>query len=307
MNIVLKQEFSTYFKNIPTKGGYIFVIAVIITVLIGGGRDALARFAWRHNQPLIAYWLANKDAKTANDIGNYYFESAHYEPDKARGLFLKALSQDPGTLGPRYQLARISFLNNRMEEARNYIDQEIAAHPDFIRSYYIRGLINGYSRHFSSAVDDFKTFLQWKPESWAAHNDLAWVYTQMRDFTSAVDTARLGLKYNPRNPWLETTLGVSLLNLKEYQEAEQELSLALEDALKLTPEDWGKAYPGNDPKTYEQGLLEMKAVLNMNLAIAEKNLGKKPAARSRYQTFLRLASPQNPYREFVLNELNSPL
>ena len=83
-------------------------------------------------------------------------------------------------------------------------------------------------------------------------------------------TAKQGLKWNPGNPWLLTTYGTALLNLGKKNEARDILSQALEKAENLTAEEWGRAYPGNNPKIYGEGLEAMKATIRTNLELAHK-------------------------------------
>ena len=119
---------------------------------------------------------------------------------------------DPRLEISHYQLARIYFINSNFSSALAEINTEISLFPDFKRSYYVRGLIYGYTNKLDKAVDDFKIFLEWKSESWAGHNDLAWVYFMKGDYKNSAATARDGLRYNPGNVWLNNSLGVALLN-----------------------------------------------------------------------------------------------
>ncbi len=40
----------------------------------------------------------------------------------------------------------------------------------------------------------------------------------------------------------------------------------------MTSKEWGIAYPGNDPRVYEQGLYEMKQSFKNNLTRTEERL-----------------------------------
>lgn len=202
-------------------------------------------------------------------LGNYYFSEKAYNLNYAEKIYKIALRINSETPGAHYQLARIYFLQGKFKTARNTINGEIEKQPEFKRSFYVRGLINGYDGKFPEAVADFEEFLKWKPESWAAHNDLAWVYFQVGDFDKVLALADDGLKDNPKNPWLLNTKGLALYNLKRKGEAKEYLTKALEETEKLRPEDWKMAYPGNDPQFSAAGLKQMlEAIkLNKNLAI----------------------------------------
>lgn len=212
--------------------------------------------------------MLESDAALAFELGNYYFGGGAYDLDAAERAYQKARRIDPAMLGPRYQLSRIAFLRGEFPLALDLIDEELDRHPDFARSYYVRGLIYGYTHDYRSAARDFERFLAWDPKSWAGWNDLAWVHFSSGDFAAAEEAAGRGLLLHPDNPWLLLSRGTALLNLGRKQEAREILELAKASALTLAPADWGRAYPGNSPSVYKRGLLEMRRVIESNLALA---------------------------------------
>ena len=197
-------------------------------------------------------------------LGNYYFSEKAYNLNYAEKIYKIALQINPEMPNVHYQLARIYFLQGKFYVARDMIDREIEKQPDFKRSFYIRGLINGYDGKFQEAIGDFEEFLKWKPSSWAASNDLAWVYFQKGNFEKVSLVADNGLKNNQNNPWLLNTKGLALYNLNKKNEASEYFKKALIEAEKLGVQDWGKAYPGNDPAFSAQGLEQMLNAIKTN-------------------------------------------
>lgn len=245
-----------------------FSIGAVVIFSFFISQDVLARFAWqKYHLPRVAITLVRQDASLAFEIGNYYFNSGTYDLAKAETAFKKALQIDSGALGPRYQLARIHFLNGDYAGALHLINEELKLHPDFKRSHYVRGLIYGYRGDLSLAAEDFKMFLTWDPQSWAAHNDLAWIYFQQGDYLRVKETAQDGLELNPDNPWLLTSYGVALLNTGEREKAGAVLVKALSAAQKLTPQDWQKAYPGNHPDLAPKGLNALIKTIEKNIQL----------------------------------------
>jgi len=216
-------------------------------------------------------------ARVTFTIGNYYFGGGAYNTQRAEELFHAALALDPTLEGPHYQLARIDFIHSNFPKALEEINTELALHPDFKRSYYVRGLIYGYSNEPDKAIVDFKTFLEWKPDSWAGHNDLAWVYFQIGKYAEALDTALAGLTIAPNNPWLLNSLGVALLNSGDTKGAEETFTRALAIVDSMSERDWGVAYPGNDPSIYGEGLSKMKESIRANLELIGTVDIKKPS------------------------------
>ena len=251
------------------KSWAIFLAGIFLGTFFITTQDILAKLVLqRFSMPSVAAMLVNNDAALAFEIGNYFFNGGAYDLDAAERAFKKAQRIDPELLGPRYQLSRIAFLRGNFYDALRLAKEELALHPEFKRTHYLLGLIYGYSGSYELASREFLAFLEWNPKSWAAHNDLAWVYFASGDFVRAEEAARNGLEHNPGNSWLLLSRGTALLNLGKKKEAEEVLLAARAAARTLTADDWGRAYPGNDPALYSRGLLEMRNVIERNLALA---------------------------------------
>ncbi len=246
-------------------------ISLVGVVLLGGyaERPALGWLVWDvFHGATVATALNPADASLYFAIGNASFgESRAYDLPKAEQYFLRATALDDTLPSAHYQLARVYFIEGRFFSALEEINKEITLYPDFKRSHYVRGLIYGYTRVFDLAVADFREFLVFKPESWAAHNDLAWIYFQMGDYTQALATTEEGLRTTPDNMWLFNSQGVALLNLGRKDEAKESFKRALALSLNATPEQWGWSYPGNDPEIYGEGLTAMQDSIRRNLAL----------------------------------------
>lgn len=203
------------------------------------------------------------------NTGNYYFGGGGYNLGKAEKYYNKALKLDPTLPRLNYQMSRVNFIKGNFLSALRFINKELEIYPEYVRSYYVRGLIYGYQGNYDKAIKDFEKFLEWKPDSWAGRNDLAWVYFQKGDIEAVEREARIGLTYNPENPWLSNIWGVALLNLGRNEEAKKSLELALDKFEIVGPKGWGEAYPGNDPKIYKKGYQETLRAIKANLALVE--------------------------------------
>jgi len=205
--------------------------------------------------------------------GNYYFGGTEYDIDKALVNFKRAAWFDNINLDPiRYQIGRVYFIKGDLSEAVAEFDLQLTEKPDYPKSYYMRGLTYGYRNQFKLAEDDFLKYIEMVPNSWAAHNDIVWVYFRSGQYDKAEEYARAGLVFAPRNAWLSNALGAILINQKRYEEAEAPLIDAREGFLAMGPVGWGVAYPGNDPAVYEEGF-------EASVASAEKNLAVVVASR----------------------------
>ena len=255
------------------KSAFFFLLPVLLipfAIAVYNYHSGVSSFVWENFHIASVATALNPDDSTLRfEIGNYYFGGGAYNTEKAEDYFKKALEIDTNISGAHYQIARIYFVRGNFNSALGEINKEIERHPDFRRSHYVRGLVNGYSGRLAEAESDFEEFLKWKPESWAGWNDLAWVYFQEGKYKEARDSARRGLEIYPENPWLLNSLGVALLNTGQKYYAKEVFARALAAVSSMSPEDWGRAYPGNNPEIYTEGLSKMKQSMRDNLKLLE--------------------------------------
>ncbi len=287
------------------------IIVLVLVILFFGfsfSQDILARLVWqKYGRADIALALVRRDAGLAMQLGNYYFNGtigkSEYNLEKAERAYKKAVAINSKILWGHYQLARIYFVSPVRSLARaigaspkdlgeatsngvkgNYdaavdeINKELEANPENLRSLYVRGLIYGYRNQFGDlelAENDFRRFTYWAPSEWAGYNDLAWILSKAGKYRGAKEAIQNAFANAPNasnNPWLWNSQGVAELNLGEYKNAQKSFERAMELAGKLTPEDWRKSYPGNDPASADSGLDQFKTALEKNLERA-KTLG----------------------------------
>ncbi len=250
---------------------WLYGVATIVILVLGVymARENVSQYLVAHASPRTASVIGFDKPAVFFSIGNYYFGGGMYDVARAKEAYKKALelSGDSPQSDIHYQLARIYFIEGDFYNALYEIDKEIVRFPENKRSYYVRGLIYGFMRQYEKAEDDFLTFIAWKKNGWAAYNDLAWIYFMEGEFEGVRVAAEGGLRYHPDNPWLNNTLGVALLNLGFKEEALRRFLNAQVSFGHLTKEDWGKAYPGNDPRSYDRGFASMGEQIKKNIAL----------------------------------------
>lgn len=263
-----------------------YLFAGVITSLLVGAllffyRIEVGTMIWNTLRlDTLALPLSN-DAELAVEIGNYYFNTygdGMYDLEKAERYFKQALEIDSRAPLAWYQLGRIDFLNGRFFSAIEKFNKNIELHNSIenqavMRTHYMRGLTYGYMKWFESAEADFLRLLGWHkdkpptPEEWALYVDLSWIYFQQGKYEEIEELTKEGLARFPDNPWVLNMRGLSLINLNRSSEAQPLFEKALEEAQKLTEEDWARAYPGNDPRIAAQGLASMITSLEFNFLL----------------------------------------
>ena len=138
------------------------------------------------------------------------------------------------------------------------------------------GLTNGHlawqtgdSEDWQRGAEGFKKFLEYKPDSPWARIDLSWIYFSQGKYEEMIPVLEEALDENPNHAWLSNMYGLALLNTGRRSEAREQFLVAKDAVAKLTVEDWGRAYPGNDPKRWPEGLAEFQVVVDKNLALTE--------------------------------------
>ena len=254
----------------------VLCLSICMSVLAGYAYGApVGRFVWEQfHIASVAGVFGRNDAVLNRDIGVYHFTSTRYEPAVAERYLRRAVTLDAAVPFAHFELGRIAFIKGDLATAIIEADKELSVNPTFPNSYYLRGLTYAYAGALAAAAADFRTFLTLKPQSWAGHNDLAWIYFRQGEYEAVVMTAREGLAAHPGNPWLENTLGTALLNLGAYEEAGAHLLAAQKGFDVMSSSDWGGAYPGNDPRIYEEGLVASRAAVEENLALVAQKLKK---------------------------------
>lgn len=208
-------------------------------------------------------------------MGNLFFGEvpALYNLTLAHFFFAQAATPLIGRAPSmaNYQLSRTYFIAGNFDPAITYANKELELYPENKRTYYILGLTYGYMHQEEKAIDAFSQFILWKPDSWAARNDKAWLQFRRGDIKGALATIE-PVTWNIENPWVQNTYGALLMNTGDYINAKEVFMYAKIKVDTMTEESWGAAYPGNDPRVYNTGLHAMSKSIDTNLALIEKKL-----------------------------------
>lgn len=174
-----------------------------------------------------------------------------------------------------YQLSRTYFIQGDLSEALFEVKKEIELYPNNTSSYYILGLTYAYMNEEKLAIDAFTKFIDTHPDTWAGRNDKAWLQFRLGDVDGALKTMEKVATTHLANVWVQNTQCALLMNKKRYADAKVACERAGDLASSMTEDDWGFAYPGNDPRMYGTGLRAMKMSVEENLKILEQKIVNK--------------------------------
>ena len=208
-------------------------------------------------------------------VGNTFFggNAPLYNVRLAQFLFEQAAHPLLPVSTPRYahyQLSRTEFIRGDLVNALDEIRAELSLYPGDTGAYYILGLTLGYMGRTYEAIDAFSTYIDTHPGTWAGRNDKAWLQFRLGDIDGALATIEPIANNFKFTPWVQNTYCVLLINKQRYEEAQQVCERAKEEIDAMSTSDWGRSYPGNDPRIYGQGLSAMKATVQANLELLQR-------------------------------------
>lgn len=239
--------------------GYFFILPKYYSLLIAQGFGKPLTFLKPHDPALFF------------EIGENHFGNGKvYDIQRAKKAYQRALVLYPNFLEAHYQLGRIHFISGEFDSALAEMNKVLELNPEFKRAYYMYGLISGYQGNLDEAIYGFSEFIKRDDFNWAGYNDLAWIYFKKGDYEKTHEVAKKGLEKAPNNPWLNNIYGTALLNLGKKGEAKIAFETALATSETMTPEDWGRSYPGNNPDFYAAGLEETRSVIRHNLKLVSE-------------------------------------
>lgn len=206
-------------------------------------------------------------------LGNIFFGEvpALYNLNLAQRFYVMAAYPIVGKVPSfaHYQLSRTYFIQGQLLNALDEALNELLLYPDNDRTYYIIGLTYGYMNREHEAIVAFTKFIEKNPSSWAARNDKAWLQFRIGDVTGGLET--IEPVSSLLNPWVQNTYGTLLMNSGRPEEARLAFQRASEIIGDYTHESWGSAYPGNDPRIYDNGLSAMQQSISKNLDLLNTN------------------------------------
>ncbi len=267
--------FSKLFKSLKHKKTQGIILGLIIVGVLA--TSLIARYTAAINKNGFIHCLKfqiSHSAPDAFECGNHYFDvygPEDYDVTKAEYYFGLAISIDPTLPDEWHQYARTAFLRGDFSTALERINMQFKMRGDeLMASYYIRGLIEAYSKNYPAAEKDFLSYLKSDRNNWAANNDLAWVYFAQGKYIEVVQRIHgIATTAASPNPWLLTMDAMALYNLGNTKDAYKELLQARAAVATLTDADWSRAYPGNDPAIAGVGLAAFHQTIEDDIALVE--------------------------------------
>ena len=252
------------------------LLLLLVALFVFLERQTLGEWWWNTTNTLPEVVLfITQDPYLGVQMAEYYFDSPEengfYNLDKSRRLYQTVIAMDETFVSPWYQLARIAFLYSDYEQSLQYIDiYQFLAEDPRPHSLYLEGLVLGFAGDTKASLRTLQAYYIYDNSSWYIHNNLAWTYFKLGNFTAMDTVTDAGLEHHPHNPWLLMNKGLAQYNLGNQEQALYFLDASDRYARSLEPKDWSRTYPGNDPAIAPVGLAEFRSILEANRKLIHK-------------------------------------
>jgi len=137
----------------------------------------------------------------------------------------KSASRQTTTVDPRLQDVQQLLSQDRVEEAKQKIQELLRQNPKSAEGYDMLGILYTRQKDYENALDAFRHALKLNPNSVGAHNNLGNIYVAQEQLDLAEKEFRETLRIEPGNSGGNYNLGLVLLAKNEPSEAIQRFLL----------------------------------------------------------------------------------
>ena len=144
----------------------------------------------------------------------------------------RAIQIDPSFRDPYMLLARIYVGGKQLQPALDQLSELLQRKTNDIGALMLFGVLNAEQKNYGKARDAYEKLLKVKPDSTAAINNLAYLYSEhLKDLDKALEYGRKARRLLPNDPAIADTLGWTLFRQGEYGES---VALLRESSLRLS-------------------------------------------------------------------------
>ncbi|MFQ5847444.1 MAG: tetratricopeptide repeat protein [Candidatus Methylomirabilales bacterium] len=158
-------------------------------------------------------------------LGNLYTRARKYA--EAVEAYRKAMARDPDLYQARYNLARVLLETDQAEEAIAHLQQVLELRPGFDQASLLLGLTYEQQGEWERAREVYRKSLQEDPTNRSFRERLAGTYLRSGDPAGALAELQRIADDHPEDLALRNRIGLLLIELRRYAEAQQLLEEVL--------------------------------------------------------------------------------
>lgn len=130
------------------------------------------------------------------------------------------------TASEAYSRAVEQYRQGKHAESILLFQRAVQEDPEFFRAYAYMALVYEAMRKPKEAIDCYLKTVLIKPDYHKAYNNLGQLYRSQGEMSDAIESFRNACRLDPANPLYHYNLGLSLLDLRRYEEAREALEVA---------------------------------------------------------------------------------
>jgi tetratricopeptide (TPR) repeat protein len=208
---------------------YAVILALLGTI---AGCVSGSRIDWKTTQMFgPPAETTTKDVAVAHYIAAMAFERQG-DADHAAVELEEAVKLDPEAITPTMRLIRQELRRQDYARALETCKRAVELAPKQPNLYILLGQIQQQLRHYDAAEAALHKALEMAPQNLLAFGALVELQETTNDLVSAIDIYRKLIEMNPNVPAFHYQLGLSLVRIKDRDNARK----SLEHALELNPE-----------------------------------------------------------------------
>jgi tetratricopeptide (TPR) repeat protein len=164
--------------------------------------SGLAEIATQHNNASMLSEVADKTIQLHPDMAQGYLwrglaEFNRKEFDKAEADFQAVLKINPNSSGAYLELGLLRLSQNHIPEGRAMLEKAVEKDPNSFRALALLVGFDLRAKQPAVALSRVQAVIARSPQNGNLYDELAFVQLQMKDFKTAVDSARKAMQLAP--------------------------------------------------------------------------------------------------------------
>ena len=152
----------------------------------------------------------------------------HHRTLDAEQALLELAAKKPDSLGPQLSLAELYFQNQKPQAALPYAEQAARIAPARAQTFLLLSEIHDEMQHPEKMIEPLQEAIRLEPDSYEAHQNLAYAFHKTGDSTGAEQQARWCLNVNSRDVAALRILASVARDNGQFEDAEKHLTAALQ-------------------------------------------------------------------------------
>ncbi len=179
-------------------------------------------------------------------------------------LWQDVLQKYPNTSTAYYNLGVDRYSKGSIMEAENYFKKAIEINPAYINAHNNLAIVYGDKRQWDLAIIEYKKIVEINPKDASGHFNLGNVYIEVQDFSQAIKEFELAQELDPQNPQIFFGLGNIYGRGGNLDKAEEYLKkgLLLDSNSAQAHHNLGNVYYGKNQLA--EAFLEYRKALALN-------------------------------------------